>query len=76
MGNDLASGRRKNIASQYARTDIRKESFAMRVVETWNRLPERVKLIEKPEPFKKELKKILWLRLEKNGWRNVRKLER
>jgi len=48
----------KNIASHYARTDIRKESFAIRVVETWNRLPDRVKLIEKPESFKKELKKL------------------
>ncbi len=45
----------KNIASQYARTDIRKESFAIRVVETWNRLLDRVKLTEKPESFKKEL---------------------
>ncbi len=33
----------KNIASQYARTDTRKESFALRVVETWNRLPDRNK---------------------------------
>jgi hypothetical protein len=33
----------KNIASQYTRTDIRKESFAIRVVETWNRLPDKVK---------------------------------
>lgn len=47
----------KNIASKYARTDIRKESFAIRVVETWNRLPDSVKLTEKPESFKKELKK-------------------
>ncbi len=45
----------KNIASQYARTDIRKESFAIGVAETWNRLPDRVK----PESFKKELKKLL-----------------
>ncbi len=47
----------KNIASKYARTDIRKESFAIRVVGTWNRLPDSVKLTEKPESFKKELKK-------------------
>jgi hypothetical protein len=25
---------------------------------------------------RKELKKTLWLRLKKNGWRNARKLER
>jgi hypothetical protein len=49
----------KNTTSHYARTDIRKESFAIRVVETWNRLPDRVKLTEKPESFKKELKKIM-----------------
>ena len=53
----MESGRCKNIASKYARTDIRKESFAIRVVETWNRLPDSVKLTEKPESFKKELKK-------------------
>ncbi len=39
---------------------------------TWNRLPDRVKLTEKPESFKKELKKLLWLRVKKNEWRNVR----
>ncbi len=48
----------KNLASQYTRTDIRKESFAIRVAETWNRLLDRVKLTEKPESFKKELKKL------------------
>jgi hypothetical protein len=47
----------KNIASQYTRTDIRKESFAIRVVETW--LPDSVKLTEKLESFKKELKKTM-----------------
>ncbi len=47
----------KNIASKYARTDTRKESFAIRVVETLNRLPDSVKLTKKPESFKKELKK-------------------
>jgi hypothetical protein len=46
----------KNITSQYARTDIRKESFAIRVVVTWNRPPDSVKT-EKPEFFKKKLKK-------------------
>ncbi len=64
----------KSIASQYARTDIRKESFAIRVVETWNRLPDRVKLIEKHS--RRSSKKLLWLRLKKTRWRNVRKLER
>ena len=49
----------KIIASQYARTDIRKESFAIRVVETWNRLPDSVKLTEKLESFKKKLNKTV-----------------
>ncbi len=40
---------------RYDRTDIRKESFAIKVVETWNRPPDRVKLTEKPESFRKEL---------------------
>ncbi len=31
----------------------------MRVVETWIRLSDGVKLIEKPESFKKELKQII-----------------
>jgi hypothetical protein len=29
---------------KYARTDIRKHSFAVRVVEGWNRLPDQVKM--------------------------------
>jgi hypothetical protein len=33
-----------------------KNSFAIKVVETWNRLTDRVKLTEKPESFKKEIK--------------------
>ncbi len=56
-----------------------KESFAIRVVETWNRLPDRVKLTEKPEnrsPSRRCSTKIFWLRLKKNGWRNARKPER
>ena len=36
--------------------NVSKNSFAIRVVETWNRLPDRVKLTEKLESFKKELK--------------------
>jgi hypothetical protein len=31
---------------QYARTDPRKYSFAVRTVESWNKLPERVKSAE------------------------------
>ncbi len=49
----------KNIASQYARPDIRKESFVVRVLGTWNRLRDKVKLTEKPESRKEQLKKII-----------------
>jgi hypothetical protein len=68
MGKDFASGKaQKTLHHNMARTDIRKESFAIRVVETWNRLPDRVKLTEKPESFKKELKKIMmaWTQKER-----------
>ena len=41
---------------QYARTDPRKYSFAVRTVESWNRLPERVKTAETRESFKRRLR--------------------
>jgi hypothetical protein len=31
------------LATQYARTDVRKNSFAVRVVDKWNHLPETFK---------------------------------
>jgi hypothetical protein len=42
---------------QYARTDPRKNSFAIRTVETWNRLPETVKSAENGEKFRARFKK-------------------
>jgi hypothetical protein len=36
-----------------ARTDIRKHSFAVRVVEGWNRLPDKVKLTASKDGFKR-----------------------
>ncbi len=41
---------------QYARTDPRKYSFAVRTVDSWNRLPERVKAAETGESFKRRLR--------------------
>jgi hypothetical protein len=41
---------------QYARTDPRKYSFAVRTVESWNRLPHRVKTAETGESFKRRLR--------------------
>jgi hypothetical protein len=41
---------------QFARTDIRKYSFAVRVVEPWNRLPDTLKKAASKEAFKREWK--------------------
>ena len=43
---------------QYARTDSRKYSFAVRAVDSWNRLTERVKAAETGESFKRRLRGI------------------
>jgi hypothetical protein len=45
------------LTTQYARTDVRKYSFAVRVVDKWNRLPESVRTATSKETFKRELKK-------------------
>jgi hypothetical protein len=44
------------LAAQYARTDIRKYSFPVRVVESWNRLPDQVKMITSKDAFKRMLR--------------------
>ncbi len=41
---------------QFARTDIRKYSLAVRVVEPWNRLPDTLKKAASKEAFKREWK--------------------
>jgi hypothetical protein len=46
----------KCVVAQYARTDIRKHSFAVRAVESWNRLPNSIRAESKPERFKQRLK--------------------
>jgi len=43
---------------QYARTDPRKYSFAVRTVEKWNNLPEEIKTSQNGEVFKQKLKKM------------------
>jgi hypothetical protein len=45
----------QGLAVQYARTDIRKHSFAVRIVEKWNRLPDTVKMAPNKESFKRGL---------------------
>jgi hypothetical protein len=46
------------LSVQYARTDPRKYSFAVRTVENWNKLPEDVKTSRNGEEFKNKLKKL------------------
>jgi hypothetical protein len=43
---------------QYARTDIRKYYFAMRVVKPWNQLPVSVKQTADKEEFKRAMKNL------------------
>jgi hypothetical protein len=46
------------LSVQFARTDPRKYSFAVRTVENWNKLPEDVKTSRNGEEFKNKLKKL------------------
>jgi hypothetical protein len=46
------------LSVQFARTDPRKYSFAVRTVENWNKLPEEVKTSRNGEVFKNKLKKL------------------
>jgi hypothetical protein len=46
------------LSVQYARTDPRKYSFAVRTVEKWNRLPDEVKSAPTGTAFKEMLKKL------------------
>lgn len=49
----------KALMAQFSRADIRKNSFAVRTVEGWNRLPETLRQETRKDPFKRELKKVL-----------------
>ncbi len=46
------------LSVQFARTDPRKYSFAVRTVENWNKLPEEVKTSQNDEEFENRLKKL------------------
>ncbi len=48
----------RGLAVQFARTDIRKYSFAVKVVEPWNRLPDTPKKAASKEAFKREWKQL------------------
>jgi len=45
-----------SLAGQFARTDVRKYSFSVRVVDGWNSLPDNVRAAENQEAFKRGLK--------------------
>ncbi len=47
------------LSMQFARTDSRKHSFAIRTVEPWNKLPESIKKTKSGEAFKNRLKKSI-----------------
>jgi hypothetical protein len=44
---------------QFDRTDIRKNSFAVRIVDNWNQLPESVRPEERLPPFRRKLKGLV-----------------
>ncbi len=46
------------LAVQFARTDVRKNSFTVLAVEQWNSLPNSLRAERKPESFKKRLKAV------------------
>lgn len=46
-----------NLKKRMAKKDVRLNSFSVRVVDKWNRIPEEVKKLENPASFKKYLKK-------------------
>jgi len=48
----------RTLAGQYARTDIRKYSFAVRVVDDWNQLPDKLRGAQSQESFKRGLKSL------------------
>jgi hypothetical protein len=46
------------LVQKFAGTDPRKYSFAVRVVDPWNRLPEDLKLANSKEHFKAKMKRL------------------
>jgi hypothetical protein len=47
------------LATQYARIDVRMYSFVVRVVDSWNQLPESVRMAQGKEAFKRGLRQII-----------------
>jgi hypothetical protein len=47
-----------NMVRKGPRTDIRQNSYSARLVEKWNSLPGEVKSLEKPDAFRRALRRI------------------
>jgi hypothetical protein len=47
-----------NLLKKHARTGLRRNSYAYRVVDQWTQLPDELKKTEKIETFKKNLRKM------------------
>jgi hypothetical protein len=60
IGTRLARGK-DNLRTQIASTDIRKNSFAVRVVNRWNNLPDEIKTSRTVQEFKRKLKQHMRL---------------
>jgi hypothetical protein len=56
-----------NLRVQRARTEIRKNAFAVRIVNRWNSLPDNVKTCENVNRFKNGLKSFI----ESGGWQGL-----
>jgi hypothetical protein len=47
-----------NLLKKHGRIEIRRNSYAYRVVDQWNQLPDELKETEKVQTFKKNLRKM------------------
>jgi hypothetical protein len=45
-----------NLSGKQAKTDVRKHSFGMRVIEEWNKIPDEIKNVGKLATFKTQMK--------------------
>jgi hypothetical protein len=53
---ERGENKESSLVKQFARTDTRKNFFAVRAVDSWNELPDSVRAEEKLPHFKRKLK--------------------
>jgi hypothetical protein len=58
-----------NMARKGSRTDIRQNSYSVRVVEKWNSLPREMKRFETRMPFDKHCGEEPNIKVWKDGWK-------